>query len=353
MKRVTISFGIEVTSAIVTVTRGKVVKVIKKVSIDNSKYYEDSGILNYQEIVKELKKSIGKELKSLNVYVVIPDYITDISYVDSSSFDGKKEKELPDCKDKTLKNKRLSYIGESNDKSISQIIYFSESTVKAFIKELYKSKINVVELLSHYTALHNSIAAFNDSKGTGRSKTRIMVDLGVRRTGLIIFINNLPVYIKNSDNNLIRCYERLRSVHENLEFNEFIRVVNNISLDGKVETEEEKEEYEVEAQLVREIKFEILDMLKVLRNEIKEVYDLADERYRGENIEFVASSNLVKKYLDEYFTSFDVSNHKLAVSIDTQRNELDISDIEDVTIDLILCIGSVIESLKKGTDYYE
>lgn len=392
MKRVTISFGVEVTSAVVTETKGKVIKVIKKVIVNNSEYYENNGTLNYQEIIKELKLKIGKELKSLNVHVVTPDYLTDISYGDSANFDGKKEKELPNHKDRTLKNKRISYIGDSIDKSISQIIYYGEKENKAFLKELYKEKINVVELISHYTALHNSIAVFNDRTSYSGNKTRIMVDLGVRRTGLIILINNLPVYIKNSGNNLISCYERLRKVYENLEFKEFIRIAKSISLDEKIEIdrvyindsdeerlqreneefdkisfsddmyeeedikeyeEDENEEYTVETQLVRDVKSEVLDMLKMLGTEIIEVKNYVDEKYNAENIEIVGSSHLTRKYITKKFNLLSINNYKLLVNINTGRNELDISEIEDVTIDLLLCIGSIVESMKKGADYYE
>lgn len=394
MKRVTISFKFDKTVALATESKGKITKVVKEVKIDNSKYYKDEGTLNYTELINQVKHELGKEYKDCNVYVVMPDYLTSINYVDSLDYTGKKEKELPDNANKTLKNKRLSYIGESNRRSISQIIYFNQKNIKDFTKELYKAKLNAVELLSHYTALHNSIVALNNTAiSHEETKTRIVVDLGLWKTGLILFNNNLPIYIKNSDYNLMSCYKRLKTVYENMELGEFIQALNEISLEDEIEQEkiyinesdEDKREREikeynqfgfsddiydedqadtkntdsdsedslVETGFVREVKLEVLDMLKMLGTEIKETYDLATEKYSGYNIEIIGSSHLVRKFITKNLSSFNINNHKLVVSINTDRSELDLSYEKELNIDSLLCIGSVIESLKKGADYYE
>jgi len=106
--------------------------------------------------------------------------------------------------------------------------------------------------------------------------------------------------------------------------------------DIKEYEEDENEEYTVETQLVRDVKSEVLDMLKMLGTEIIEVKNYVDEKYNAENIEIVGSSHLTRKYITKKFNLLSINNYKLLVNINTGRNELDISEIEDVTIDLLL-----------------
>lgn len=388
MKRITISFKYDNTVALITETKGKKTKVLKKVKINNSSYYKENKNLDYSEIIKKLEQEIGKDLKKLNVYIVMPDNLTDVMYVDTTDYTGKKDKDLPDHINNLLKDKRISYIGESRDNKISQIIYSNTKDIRDFTKEIYKTNINVVEMLSHYTALHNSIPAFNGETFSGGNKTRILVDLGLRRTSLILMVNNLPVYIKSSENNLASSFDKLKTIYGNIEFRDFMRALNRVDLNEKIEdnkiyisesslgnftnrlfndedyedketsdedteTNEETKEEEVSETLIKEVSAEIQSLLQLLGPEIREIYDYASEKYFGDSIEIIGTNSLIDDYIKGNFSSFNVNNISLVKNINTDRSEFELTYKNELGIDSILTIGSVMESLKKGADYYE
>lgn len=393
MKQLIVSVGLEKICMMTVENKGKVIKVYETKSVDSGKVLREDGMYSYTDLAKVLNDIYGKSIRAMEVWLVLPDLATNTDYVDTQKVQGMKVSELPDMVNSKFKDKHVCFVGENATYDISQIVYFSKKNIKTLVSELYSKKIPITKAISNFTAVHNAGFFLGETRSGSytslSSSAKVMMVVGIHRISYIVLANDLPVHIRESDYNLMKTHSILREVYGNITFGDMLKVMRkNLSIKSDEHLSEEdivveiplvdlsqleeedgnKEGYERDeaeiqelkqiAQEKRELELAVLretkEMAQSLSREMSSVNDMVSSKYGTDNIEFIVIEETAQEYLKQEFGAFKISElGDLPDTIDLGSATLDMRILKEKPRDMIVCIGAILESLKKGADFYE
>lgn len=407
MQKIIISFSLENIDVIKADINKTKCEIVYRKEIENSKLFTGNGTIDAKKAVTEIKNVLGKDI-DLDVSIVLPDYMTQVGIYELEDLTKAKLKEAKAIGAK-LNNKQVSYIGKNENYNMTQVIFYNKKSMSAFIREMHKQKINVVDVKSNYCVLENSLPLITDvmtSINAGETKTYLMVILGTNAINTMIMKNNMPVSIKNHSYSLYDLYSNIKESHNDLTFSDFIRAIKRANpyaandsdtivylgdseeaegkrreaeaseftkdafsddFYGEIETPMEVEDLdktlEDAEQPVKEIindKYDALiarelkTIFEVVCQEIRDLTDLVNEKYGGDSIEIVTNSKTAHRFIEYQLSDIFTVNENVNINksvqigdfaIESENENLDLSSLESLS--LVIC------DIKKGAEFYE
>ena len=374
MKKLIINIGQEAVVGATFDSSGKEQVIDRVFEFSSLPYYNNHGMIDFPRLVTGIKKYMPKNLKSLDIDLILPTYATDVEYVDFV--------EVPDAKsgvDKGVSTK-VVYIGEKQTKKISQKISYNNRILTNIIQSFHKEHLNVVRVLSNISCYHNFMAVFNqgDVFSGSEHKTHICVVWGTSKIYYIIMMGNLPVEVRVSDLRLTDVYKDIVSMGGNLPLYQILKVMDSFTLNTKPEVGillELNESQDVDAgvggnvnrffdgqntitlsdSMIDLIKERFVYFINDMIREIRTLYDYVGHKYSSSgSVHVCTNSKLIDECICktlsdtfpiEYFISDGIMN-----VYDTKFSIRSMSDFTDKYNPIL---GCVIESMKKGGDFYD
>lgn len=397
MKKLILDFGIEKVSILKVDIKGKGIKVLDCFSLDSSKYYNDSGAIDIKALSNDIKEKVGKDATSLDMDIVLPDYMTKTEYRETERVEGLKPDEIKEPYNSKLNDKLIAFLGDNGKDSTTQIVFYNKQVLKSFLKEMYKAGLNVVNAISSYTAYQNTIPVFQSISaeyGGYTSNTSLMVMIGTHNVNCVVFNNNLPVYMKECDISLYELFQTLKAQDGYTRFASLMEEYKEASpasilaykkanvayVSAESNTVEAKAEREMEEMMADAfdssmysdepvnkpeetasqrrqnhfISSEVsLIMNKVCQN-IREVADYVSDQYGAATLEVCCNSTVGIRYIEDQLSSIYKINSKqdMPSEINVGDIEIDLSNTNGLKVEFIGCLGEIISGIKKGADFY-
>ena len=391
MKKLVIDFGTEEITVIKVEIKGKVYNVLSSDSLEINRYINDSGTVDVRKVVDEIKDRLGKEATSLDINIVLPDYMTRVQYKETEKLEGLKPDDIKEPYGSKLTDKQIIHIGENGTDDITQLVFYSKQVLSGFIKEMYKQKMNVTSAISNYSAYQNTMPLLQrdgEDSGSAGAKTRIMVMVGSHNIGCVVMFGNLPVYMKETGVSLYDLYQNIKEQANGLKFSEFMyryirtqpRSDFDIQNPSKIHITQDNSEYEdveltrdlfdsnlyesddtsaVEAgehgdRVVNIITSEVSTLMGMVCKDVKEVVDYISDQYGGTVVEICTNSETARRFfIKDLSDVYDVfSENELAEYINVEGIEINLRKLNRKSLGLCGCIGSLICDIKKGEDFY-
>lgn len=382
MQKIIINFGLGNVDIIkVDMTKNKC-EVIDHKGIDCEKVYTANGTIDIKRAVSEIKTALGKDIE-LDVSIILPDYMTRVKLFELEDLTKQKLKDLKESFGNKLVNKQVSYIGKNSDYNMTQVILYNKKHMSSFIKEMHKQRINVVEVVSNFCALENSLPLVTnvmESIDNGGSKNYLMIIVGTNSICTMVMKNNMPLYIKNHSYNLYNLYLNLRDLNNDLEFSDFIGAIKRVGpyeeADNiqvvNLQKEESKDDEGLGASEDLDLYNNILDdgyindkyddiiakelrtFVEMLCQEIRDLTDLVNEKFGENSIEIVTNSKILQAFINYQLSDIFNVNENTNLSKILKIGDFQIeSETIDLDLDSIESLGLVICNMKKEAEFYE
>ena len=231
MKKLIINIGQEAVVGATYEIKGKDHTIDRVFEFPCLNYYNNHGMLDFAKIVANIKRLMSKQLKHLDIDLILPTHVTDVEYIDAV--------ESPDAKGKIDRNivTKVVLVGENSTKKISQKITYNSKVIASIVQAFHKEKLNVVRALSNVTCYHNFMAVFNqeDIFSGNEHKTHICVVWGASKIYYVILVGNLPVEVRVSDLKFTDLYKDIASMGGDLPLYQILKVMDNFTLDPRPE----------------------------------------------------------------------------------------------------------------------
>lgn len=336
-------------------------------------YYNNHGMLDFTRLVATIKKTMPKDVKHLDIDLILPTHVTDVEYVDFV--------DNPNAKAATDKNNvtQLVYIGENQTKKISQKITYNARVLTSIIQAFHKEKLNVIRVLSNVSCYHNFMAVFNQTDiFTGNEhKTHICIVWGASKIYYIIMMGNLPVEVRVSDLRLTDLHKDILSMGGDLPLYQILKVMDSFTLDPRPEVGlllELKDSQALDTgvgqnsnrffdgentitlsdsvvDLIKErFVYFITDMLR----EIRTMYDYVGHKYSAGNVYVCTNSKLIDECICKTLSdTFPIEYFISDGTMNVYDHQFSIKAISDFTDKYNPILGCVIEQMRKGGDFYD
>lgn len=362
MKKLIINIGQETVVGATYEIKGKLKTVERLFEFPILGLYNNSGNIDTSRIVATVKQHLPKKLRNLDVDLILPSNITDVSYVDAiNTEDQAQQKQSHNTMVKTV------YIGENPTRKINQKIVYNNKHLSNMISAFHKERINVVRAISNTTCYHNYMSVFNqpDEYFTGDQKTHICVVWGMTKISYIIMIGNLPVEVRTSDLRLLDLYKDITTMGGTLPFHQILKIMNTLTLSpdpdvGILLESTTNKIYDGNNEIVLTdsdmdlVKDRFFTFLTDMVREIRAVYDYVCNKYNTSNVYVCTNSKLVDECLCKTLSdTFPIEYHAASGTLYVYDNAFEIKSIPEFTDSYNPIIGCVIESIKKGGDFYD
>lgn len=373
MKKMIINIGQEAVVGAVYETSGKS-KVLDRVfEFSCLNYYNNHGMLDFARIVATIKKYMSKELRGLDIDLILPTNITDVEYVDCVA--------NPDVKSKVEGNitTKVVDIGESQTKKIKQKITYNSRVLTSIVQVFHKEKLNVTRALSNVSCYHNFMSVFNptDLYSGGENKTHVCVVWGASKIYYVIMVGNLPVEVRVSDLRLTDLHKDIVSMGGDLPLYQILKVMDSFTLNPRPEVGlllELKDTQAVDSGVGQNsnrffdgettitLSDSVVDLIKerfvyfitdIIR-EIRTMYDYVGHHYASSNVYVCTNSKLIDECICKTLSdTFPIEYFICDGVMHVQEHDITIRSISDFTDKYNPILGCVIEGINKGADFYE
>ena len=322
MKKLVINIGLENVIITKVDVKGKAIKVIESVSIHSSKFYNNTGNIMIKKIIDAAGNKFPKDIHTLDVDIVLPNYLSSYGFWRGSKDDIEKFHETYAGK----LNDRIEFIsGEYDGEKIHQVIYYNKNVINNMIKELYKEKINLNSIVTSISAYQRTLPFYFDSdEMDGSINTVLFVDVGLDTTKFIIFEGDNPIYYSESTYNLYDIFKRAKKNYDELTFGQFLNIFSNTN---------PYSDYSQEKQIIN-ISEQYEDIQKANAQELEQMFRDAFDESNYENM-----GNNADDSSEESDTNADSSNlsnldkairNEIYAEISTLLDNVMCTDIHDV-----------------------
>lgn len=376
MKKLIINIGQEAVVGATYEVNGKD-KIINRVfEFPCLSYYNNVGAFEFPRMIATIKRVMPKDVRGLDIDLILPTYVTDVEYVDA--VDSQEDSSKGSKKDRYAIKKTI-YIGENQTKKINQNISFNGKMIDGIVTAFHKEKLNVVRALSNVSCYHNFMSVFNqgDIFSGAEHKTHICVVWGSSKIYYVIMIGNLPVEIRISDLKFTDMHRDIASMGGDLPLYQILNVMDSFTLDPRPEVglllelkngqtfdngadgimnrfydgEKTIMLSEAAVDLIKErfVSF-IADMIR----EIRTMYDYVGNKYNSGNVCVCTNSKMIdecicKTLSDQFPIEYLISDGHITV----YDHVFTIRGISEFVDKYNPILGCVIETIKKGGDFYD
>jgi hypothetical protein len=362
VKKLIINIGQEAVVGATFDTNGKS-KILERVfEFSVSNYYNNRGILDFSKIANSVKKLMPKEIRNLDVELILPTYVTNVSYQNTADL----QSEQAENSDVRIVTKDV-YIGESQTRKITQRITYNSKLMAQIINSFYREKINVVKALSNVSCYHNFMAVFNKTAefSDGETKTHICLVWGANKLYYVFMVGNLPVEIRTSDLKITDMYNDIAAVGGDLPFHQILKIIDTISLSQRAEVGlllessgntifDGEKSITVPESVVDLVKDRFHTFLTDLIHELRTMYDYAGHKYSSGNVHVCTNSRLIDECLCKTVSeTFPIEYLVTDGYVEVYNEKFIIKSITEFTDKYAPLLGCIIENMKKGGDFYD
>lgn len=362
MKKLIINIGQEVVVGATFETRGKNKTLDRVFEFPCLGYYNNSGMLDFQSIASMVKKLLPRDARQLDIDLILPTYVTDVEYLDSAEVNSNQEQK---------KNAKFTvkdvYIGENQTKKITERITFNTKLLTQIITAFHKEKLNVARALSNVSCYHNFIAAFNQEStfSNAELKTHICMVWGLNKIYYIFMVGNLPVEIRASDLKFTDVYRDVSVSGGDIPLHQILKVIDSFTLSSRPEVglllehstnqfSDGEKTFSLNDAEIDTIKVRFHAFLTDLLNEIRTLYDYVGHQYNTGNVYVCTNSRLVDECLCKTVSdTFPIEYYNCDGAIDVYNDKFYFRSIAELTDRYAPILGVIIESIKKGGDFYD
>lgn len=362
MKKLIINIGQDAVVGATYEQSGKNQNISRAFEFSCLNCYNNHGMLDFVKIVAGIKKSMPKEMRSLDVDLILPTFVTDVQYIDAiGSSEQAEEKPAHNMTVKTV------YIGENHTKKINEKITYNNKVLKGIIDLFYKENINVVRAVSNVSCYHNFMAVFNndDIFSGNETKTHICMVWGVSKIYYIIMVGNLPIEVRVSDVKLTDLYRDIASMGGDLPLYQILNVIDNFTLStdpsvGILLEHTTNQFFDGERTItlpdsvIGIIKSRFFTFITDLMREVRTIYDYAGHRYSIGNVWVCTNSKLLDECICKTLSdTFPIEYCPSSGLVEVYGNKFNIRSISEFADRYNPIIGLVIDGIKKGGDFYD
>lgn len=376
MKKLIINIGQEAVVGATYEVTGKD-KILNRVfEIPCLNYYNNVGAFDFPRMISTIKRVMPKELRGLDIELILPTYVTDVEYVDA--VENHDEQKKADKKDRYVVKKTV-YIGENQTKKINQCITYNGKMVDGIVSAFHKEKLNVVRAVSNVSCYHNFMAVFNqnDIFSGAEHKTHICVVWGASKIYYVIMVGNLPVEIRSSDLKFTDLHRDITSMGGDLPLYQILKVMDSFSLDPRpdvgllLETKNSQtfdngadgvmnRFYDGENTIMLSdaavdiIKERFVSFITDMIREIRTMYDYVGTKYNSGNVCVCTNSKMIdecicKTLSDQFPIEYLIADGQVTV----YDNRFTVRGFSEFVDKYNPILGYVIESIRKGGDFYD
>lgn len=369
MKKLILNIGQEAVVGVIYEAAGKTKSLRRVFEIPCIDYYNNMGRLDIMRIVSSVKKAMPRDVRSLDIDLILPTYVTDVEYVDAieDQYDDHDEKNEKNKK-KGLQNRveKTVFIGESQTRRVNQKIVFNIKELNAIVTAFHKENLNVVRALSNASCYHNFMAAFNATDAYGADfKAHICMVWGISKISYIIMLGNLPVEMYSSNYKLTDSYQDLAAMGCNLPLSQVIKVMNSFYLtpdpDAGLILEHSSnmitdgsrtiELADAEIALIENVFYSFVTGLV---DEVRNVADYVRNKYTTGNINICTNSKLLDECLCKSISeSYPIEYLNVKEKIEIYNDRFTLKSIPDLNDKYVPILGCVVDGIKKGSDFYD
>ena len=375
MKKLIINIGQEAVVGATYEVSGKD-KIINRVfEFSCLNYYNNIGALEFPRIIATIKRLLPKDVRSLDIDLILPTYVTDVEYVDAI--------DAPDDVSKNAKQdrylvKKTVYIGENQIKKINQNISYNGKMIDGIVSAFHKEKLNVVRALSNISCYHNFMSVFNqeDIFSGNEHKTHICVVWGTSKIYYVIMMGNLPVEVRISDLKFTDMHRDIASMGGDLPLYQILKVMDSFALDprpevglllelNKTQSFENEEgnvnrfydgdkNFTLTDTAVDLIKERFVAFIADMIREIRTMYDYVGSKYNSGNVCVCTNSKMIDECICKTLSDqFPIEYLPTAGTVNVYDNKFVVRGMAEFVDKYNPILGCVIETIKKGGDFYD
>jgi hypothetical protein len=362
VKKLIVNIGQEAVVGVSFEAKGKEKTLDRVFEFPTLPYYNNSGMIDFQAIAATIKKVLPKDVRSCDIDLILPTHVTDVEYLDAVDAHSNSDKK----KNAKLTEKHV-YIGENQTKRITEKITFNTKLLSQIITAFHKEKLSVVRALSNVSCYHNFMAIFNQDNtfaGT-ESKTHICIVWGSNKIQYIIMVGNLPVEIRTSDLKFTDVYRDVSVSGGDIPFNQILKAIDSFTLSPVPEVGlllehstnqffDGERSFTLSDAEIDTIKVRFHAFLTDLINEIRTLYDYVGHQYNTGSVFVCTNSRLVDECICKTVSdTFPIEYLKCSGPIDIYNDRFNFRSIAEITDRYAPILGSVIDEIKKGGDFYD
>jgi hypothetical protein len=361
VKKLIINIGQESVVGATYETSGKSQTINRVFEFPCLHYYNNHGMLDFIKIVAAIKKTMPKDCRHLDIELILPTHVTDVEYIDAVGGVSQDDKPAHNTTVKTV------YIGENQTKKINQKITYNNKVLKGIVDAFYKAKLNVVRAVSNVSCYHNFMAVFNndDVFSGNEHKTHICMVWGVSKIYYIIMVGNLPVEIRVSDTKLTDLYRDIATMGGDLPLYQILNVIDSFILsvnpeEGIVLQHVSNQFFDGEKNItlpdsvIGIIKSRFFTFITDMIREVRTIYDYVGHKYNSGSVFVCTNSKLLDECICKTLSdTFPIEYLQATGLVEVYGNKFNIRSMTEFTDKYNPILGYVIESIKKGGDFYD